>query len=89
MRLIKREPNIIAKAISTTIVQEEINMFTADMFIDTVQNSKKFFVNTFITDKEMNKTLNSLVDKQTEFTKEVVKANEKLVACMTKPFQAQ
>lgn len=63
-------------------------MFTAEMFIDTVQNSKKYFVNTFVTDKEMNKTLNSLVDKQTEFTKEVVKANEKLVALMTKPFQA-
>lgn len=64
-------------------------MFTADMFIDTVQNSKKYFVNTFVTDKEMNKTLNSLVDKQTEFTKEVVKANEKLVTLMTKPFLAQ
>lgn len=60
-------------------------MFTADMFIDTVQNGKKFFVNTFVTDKVMNKTLNSLVDRQTEFTKEIVKANENLVALMTKP----
>lgn len=63
-------------------------MFTTDMFVDTVQNAKKSFVNTFVLDKELNKTLNTLVDKQTEFTKDVIKTNEKLVELMVKPFKA-
>jgi hypothetical protein len=34
-------------------------MFAVDSFIDTVQGAKKYFVNTFVTDKEMQKPLNA------------------------------
>lgn len=44
-------------------------MFTADTFIDGVQNAKKQFVNTFITNESFKKELIKLVDAQTEFAK--------------------
>ena len=45
-------------------------MFAVDSFIDTVQGAKKYFVNTFVTDKEMQKPLNAFVDAQTDFVKQ-------------------
>jgi len=51
-------------------------MFATDTFIDTVQGAKKYFVNTFITDKEIQKPLNAFVDTQTEFVKQIVKTNQ-------------
>ena len=53
-------------------------MFAVDTFIDTVQGAKKYFVNTFVTDKEMQKPLNAFVDAQTDFVKQVVKTNQTL-----------
>ena len=53
-------------------------MFAVDSFIDTVQGVKKYFVNTFVTDKEMQKPLNAFVDTQTEFVKQMVKTNQAL-----------
>ena len=53
-------------------------MFAVDTFIDTVQGAKKYFVNTFITDKEIQKPLNAFVDTQTEFVKQIVKTNKAL-----------
>jgi uncharacterized protein (UPF0332 family) len=53
-------------------------MFAVDSFIDTVQGAKKYFVNTFVTDKEMQKPLNAFVDTQTEFFKQIVKTNQAL-----------
>ena len=53
-------------------------MFAVDTFIDTVQGAKKYFVNTFVTDKEMQKPLNAFVDTQTEFVKQIVKTNQSL-----------
>ena len=53
-------------------------MFAVDTFIDTVQGAKKYFVNTFVTDKEMQKPLNAFVDTQTEFVKQMVKTNQAL-----------
>jgi uncharacterized protein (UPF0332 family) len=53
-------------------------MFAVDSFIDTVQGAKKYFVNTFVTDKEMQKPLNAFVDTQTEFVKQIVKTNQAL-----------
>jgi uncharacterized protein (UPF0332 family) len=53
-------------------------MFAVDSFIDTVQGAKKYFVNTFVTDKEMQKPLNAFVDTQTEFVKQMVKTNQAL-----------
>lgn len=53
-------------------------MFAVESFIDTVQGAKKYFVNTFITDKEIQKPLNAFVDSQTEFVKQLVKTNQAL-----------
>ena len=53
-------------------------MFAVDTFIDTVQGAKKYFVNTFVTDKEIQKPLNAFVDTQTEFVKQMVKTNQAL-----------
>lgn len=49
-------------------------MFATDTFIDTVQNSKKYFVTTFITDEKVRKPLNAFVDAQTAFTKQIFKS---------------
>ena len=53
-------------------------MFAVDTFIDTVQGAKKYFVNTFITDKEIQKPLNAFVDTQTAFVKQVFQTNPAL-----------
>ena len=49
-------------------------MFAYNTFIDAVQNSKKFFVNSFITDEKVRKPLLAFVDAQTTFTKQIVKS---------------
>jgi uncharacterized protein (UPF0332 family) len=54
-------------------------MFAVNTFIDTVQGAKKYFVNTFITDKELQKPLNAFVDTQTAFVKQIVETNKALV----------
>jgi len=48
-------------------------MFTAESIIDSVQNAKKQFVNTFVTNETFKKELTKLVDAQTEFAKGQVK----------------
>ena len=48
------------------------------VYIDTVQGAKKYFVNTFVTDKEIQKPLNAFVDTQTEFVKQIAKTNQAL-----------
>lgn len=53
-------------------------MFAVDTFIDTVQGAKKQFVNTFVTDKEMQKPLNDFVDTQTIFVKQLVKTHKEV-----------
>jgi hypothetical protein len=53
-------------------------MFAVDSFIDTVQGAKKYFVNTFVTDKEIQKPLNAFVDTQTAFVKQVFQTNQAL-----------
>jgi hypothetical protein len=55
-------------------------MFAYNTFIDTIQNSKKFFVNTFITDEKVRKPMLAFVDAQTTFTKQIVKSNEEVTA---------
>ena len=44
-------------------------MFTADFYIDGVQNAKKQFVDTFVTNESFKKELIKLVDAQTKFAK--------------------
>lgn len=49
-------------------------MFTVDFFIDSFQNSKKQFVNTFVTHAGVKTALIEFVDTQTSYTKSAVKA---------------
>jgi hypothetical protein len=51
-------------------------MFAYESFIDTVQNSKKSFVNAFITEEKVRKPLTAFVDAQTAFTKQIFKSFE-------------
>jgi len=53
-------------------------MFAVDTFIETVQGAKKYFVNTYVTDKELQKPLNAFIDKQTEFVNQIVKTNQEV-----------
>jgi hypothetical protein len=62
-------------------------MFAVDTFIDTVQGAKKYFVNTFITDKEIQKPLNAFVDTQTAFVKQIVQTNKALTDQATSTFE--
>jgi len=55
-------------------------MFAYNTFIDTIQGSKKYFVNTFITDEKVRKPMLAFVDAQTAFTKQIVKSNEEVTA---------
>lgn len=53
-------------------------MFAVDTFIETVQGAKKYFVNTYVTDKELQKPLNAFIDKQTEFVTQMVKTSQEV-----------
>ena len=46
-------------------------MFTPDYFIDSVQNAKRFVVNTFVQDESFKKGLHAYIDAQTNFVKVV------------------
>lgn len=48
-------------------------MFTLDPVIDTVQTGKKTFVQTFVSNENVAKALNSFIDAQTDYTKKAVK----------------
>lgn len=50
-------------------------MFNADQVIDTIQNGKKQFVNTFVTDAKFKAELVKLIDAQTNFAKGSVKSS--------------
>jgi hypothetical protein len=52
--------------------------------IDTVQNGKKQFVNTFVTDKKFQAELIKLVDAQTEFTKSQVQSTLNIAEALAK-----
>jgi len=63
-------------------------MFNTEDFIDTVQNGKKQFVNTFVQHDGVKKALNDFVDAQSAYTKAAVKSttevNAKLISELTK-----
>lgn len=48
-------------------------MITPDYFIDSVQNAKRFVVNTYVHDEKIRKGLISVIDAQTEFAKATAK----------------
>ena len=52
-------------------------------FIDTVQGAKSTFVKTFVQHEGIAKTLNSFIDAQTKFTKELVKTTTDLTTHVT------
>lgn len=49
-------------------------MFNMDFMVDAVQNSKKTFIKTFVTNEKIATSLNDFVDSQTAYTKDAVKA---------------
>lgn len=49
-------------------------MFTVDQTIDQIQEGKKKFVKTWITNPQAAEALNSYVDVQTQFVKQAVKS---------------
>lgn len=51
-------------------------MFTLDATIDAVQNGKKTFVNTFITNETVKTALVDFIDAQAEYTKKAVKVGQ-------------
>ena len=59
-------------------------MFTTDTIIDSVQNAKKTFVNTFVTDSAFKAELIKLVDAQTEFAKGQVKTSLSIAEAFVK-----
>jgi hypothetical protein len=59
-------------------------MFTPDFYIDGVQNAKKQFVNTFVTNEPFKTELIKLVDAQTEFAKGQVKTTLSIAEAFVK-----
>lgn len=59
-------------------------MFNQDFIIDSVQNAKKQFVNTFVTNESFKKELVKLVDAQTEFAKGQVKTTLSIIEAFVK-----
>ena len=59
-------------------------MFNTDTIIDSVQNAKKQFVNSFITNESFKKELIKLVDAQTEFAKGQVKTTISIAEAFVK-----
>ncbi len=59
-------------------------MFTLDFAIDSVQNAKKTFVNTFVTNDKFKAELIKLVDAQTEFAKGQVKTTLSIAEAFVK-----
>ncbi len=60
-------------------------MFTPDTIIDSVQNAKKQFVNTFVVNNDsFKKELIKLVDAQTEFAKGQVKTTLQIAEAFVK-----
>lgn len=49
-------------------------MFTVDQTIDQIQEGKKQFVKTWITNEQAAEALNTYVDVQTQFVKQAVKS---------------
>jgi|GEM_PF-1521114 hypothetical protein len=49
------------------------NDYMTNMFIDTIQNAKKTWVDTWVKDEAISKPLNDFIKTQTEYTKDVMK----------------
>ena len=58
-------------------------MFTADAIIDTVQTSKKTFVNTFVTNEATKEAMIKFIDAQADYTKKAAKVGTDIVTTLT------
>lgn len=58
-------------------------MFTADALIDTVQNGKKTFVNTFVQNETVKDAMNKFIDSQSEYTKKAAKVSMDTMTTLT------
>lgn len=61
------------------------DLFTSQtsQFIDTVQGAKTTFVNTFVKQKDVAKSLQAFIDAQTAFTKQAVKTTAEVANLVT------
>ena len=59
-------------------------MFIHNQVIDAVQNGKKQFVNTFVTDAKFKEELNKLIDAQAQAAKTSVDASLAIAQAFTK-----
>ena len=57
-------------------------MFTADTMIDTIQNGKKQFVKTFVTNETIADSMNQFIDSQADYTKKAFKASTDAATCI-------
>ena len=48
------------------------NEYMTNMWIDSIQNAKKTWVNTWVKDETMSKPMHDFIETQTTFTKEAV-----------------
>jgi len=58
-------------------------MFTPEAIIDTITNTQKQMVNTFVTNDEMKTACHTMLDTGTEYTKNVVKAQQDAMTALT------
>lgn len=49
-------------------------MFTSEAIIDAVQNGKKTFVKTFVSNEHIAESMNHFIDAQADYTKKAVRA---------------
>jgi hypothetical protein len=58
-------------------------MFTADYYIDQVQDSKKALVKMMITNEVVANAMNDYIDNQTEYTKKYMAETNKMLTNVT------
>jgi hypothetical protein len=58
-------------------------MIATDQIIDTVQDSKKYFVTTFVKDDKLKQPLFDFIEAQRDFTKLMVKTGNDIFSLMT------
>ena len=63
-------------------------MYVTDFYIDSVQNAKKQFVETFITDETIQTKMIAAIDAQTQFAKTVVAGTYSMAEIIAKNFTA-
>lgn len=55
------------------------NLYYANLFVDTVQNAKNQFLDTFVWDEKIKAPLKSFVEAQREFTKQINRSAAEVV----------